>query len=92
YGLGYMAGRDDRPRFFAELGLFVGAMLTLVLSSSLALLFAAWEVVGLASFLLIGFDHAEPGAAAAAAKAFLMTRIGDVGLLLGWLLALAAVG
>ncbi|MFY9295035.1 MAG: NADH-quinone oxidoreductase subunit L, partial [Methylorubrum rhodinum] len=92
YSLGYMAGRDDRPRFFAELGLFVGAMLALVLSNSLALLFAAWELVGLASFLLIGFDHAEPGAAEAAAKAFLMTRIGDVGLLLGWLLALAAVG
>ncbi len=92
YSLGYMAGRDDRPRFFAELGLFVAAMLTLVLSSSFALLFAAWEMVGLASFLLIGFDHAEPGAAEAAAKAFLMTRIGDVGLLLGWLLALAAVG
>ncbi|MEL6065168.1 NADH-quinone oxidoreductase subunit 5 family protein [Methylobacterium sp. DCY52] len=92
YSLGYMAGRDDRPRFFAEFGLFVAAMLTLVLSSSLALLFAAWEMVGLASFLLIGFDHAEAGAAGAAAKAFLMTRIGDVGLLLGWLLALAAVG
>lgn len=91
YSLGYMAGRDDRPRFFAELGLFVGAMLTLVLSSSLVLLFAAWEMVGLASFLLIGFEHTEP-AAGAAAKAFLMTRIGDVGLLLGWLLALAAVG
>lgn len=53
YSLGYMAGRDDRPRFFAELGLFVGAMLALVLSNSLALLFAAWELVGLASFLLI---------------------------------------
>jgi NADH-quinone oxidoreductase subunit L len=92
YSLGYMAGRDDRPRFFAELGLFVGAMLTLVLSSSLALLFAAWELVGLASFLLIGFDHAAPGAAGAAAKAFLMTRTGDVGFLLGWLLALGLVG
>jgi NADH-quinone oxidoreductase subunit L len=92
YSLGYMAGRADRPRFFAELGLFVGVMLALVLSSSLALLFAAWELVGLASFLLIGFDHAAPGAAGAAAKAFLMTRIGDVGLLLGWLLALAFVG
>src|SRR5204863_72124 len=54
YSLGYMAGRDDRPRFFAEFGLFVGAMLTLVLSNSTALLFAAWELVGLASFLLIG--------------------------------------
>ncbi|AWB24287.1 MULTISPECIES: proton-conducting transporter membrane subunit [Methylobacterium] len=92
YGVGYMGGRPDRPRFFAELGLFVGAMLALVLANSLALLFAAWEMVGLASFLLIGFEHAAPGAAGAASKAFLMTRAGDVGLLLGWLLALAATG
>ncbi|MBK3404068.1 NADH-quinone oxidoreductase subunit L [Methylorubrum populi] len=92
YSLGYMAGRTDRPRFFAEFGAFVGAMLTLVLSDSLALLFAAWELVGLASFLLIGFDHDVPGAGNAAAKAFLMTRIGDAGLLLGWLLALSATG
>lgn len=92
YSLGYMAGKPDRPRFFAELGLFVGAMLTLVLADSLVLLFAAWEMVGVASYLLIGFRYDEPGAPAAAAKAFLMTRIGDMGLLLGWLLALAATG
>ncbi|MEE9485614.1 MULTISPECIES: NADH-quinone oxidoreductase subunit L [Methylobacterium] len=92
YAVGYMGGRPDRPRFFAELGLFVGAMLALILANSLALLFAAWEMVGLASFLLIGFEHAAPGAAGAASKAFLMTRAGDVGLLLGWLLALAATG
>jgi len=92
YSLGYMAKKPARPRFFAELGLFVGAMLTLVLSNSLVLLFAAWELVGFASYLLIGFHHDEPGAPKAAAKAFLMTRIGDVGLLLGWLLALAATG
>lgn len=92
YSLGYMADKPDRPRFFAELGLFVGAMLTLVLADSLVLLFAAWELVGVASYLLIGFRYDEPGAPAAAAKAFLMTRIGDVGLLLGWLLALAATG
>jgi NADH-quinone oxidoreductase subunit L len=92
YSLGYMAEKPDRPRFFAEIGLFVGAMLALVLSSSLVLLFAAWELVGLASYLLIGFNYAEAGAPHAAAKAFLMTRIGDVGLLLGWLLALVTVG
>uniref|UniRef100_UPI0038F7AB8B proton-conducting transporter transmembrane domain-containing protein n=1 Tax=Streptomyces europaeiscabiei TaxID=146819 RepID=UPI0038F7AB8B len=79
-------------RFFAELGIFVGAMLALVLANSLVLLFAAWEMVGLASFLLIGFEYAAPEASAAAAKAFLMTRTGDVGLLLGWLLALTTVG
>lgn len=92
YSLGYMADKPDRPRFFAELGLFVGAMLTLVLADSLVLLFAAWEAVGVASYLLIGFRYDEEGAPAAAAKAFLMTRIGDVGLLLGWLSALAAIG
>lgn len=92
YSLGYMAGKADRPRFFAEFGLFIGAMLVLVLSSSLVLLFAAWELVGLSSYLLIGFNYAQPGASRAAAKAFLMTRIGDVGLLLGWLLALTLIG
>jgi NADH-quinone oxidoreductase subunit L len=92
YSLGYMAGKADRPRFFAELGLFVGAMLALVLADSLILLFAAWELVGVASYLLIGFHYDEQGAAPAALKAFLMTRIGDVGLLLGWLLALVVTG
>lgn len=92
YSLGYMTDNSDRPRFFAELGLFVSAMLTLVLADSLALLFAAWEMVGVASYLLIGFRFDEAGAPAAATKAFLMTRIGDVGLLLGWLLALGATG
>jgi NADH-quinone oxidoreductase subunit L len=92
YSLGYMAAKPNRPRFFAEIGLFVGAMLTLVLSSSLVLLFAAWELVGVASYLLIGFNHGEAGAPHAAGKAFLMTRIGDVGLLLGWLMALGATG
>ena len=92
YALGYMAGEPDRPRFFAALGLFVGAMLALVLADSFLLLFAAWEAVGLASWRLIGFRHREPGAAAAATRAFLMTRIGDVGLLLGWLLALGTTG
>lgn len=91
YSLGYMAEKPDRPRFFAELGLFVGAMLVLVLSSSLVLLFAAWELVGLASYLLISFNYAEIAAPSAATKAFLMTRIGDVGFLLGWLLALSVI-
>lgn len=88
YSLGYMAGERDRPRFFAELAFFVGAMLTLVLSSSLILLFAAWEAVGIASYLLIGFRSEEEGTRGAATKALLMTRLGDVGFLLGWLLVL----
>lgn len=92
YSLGYMADKQGRPRFFAEIGLFVGAMLTLVLADSLILLFAAWEMVGVGSYLLIGFRYDEAGAPEAATKAFLMTRIGDAGLLLGWLLALAVTG
>ena len=90
YSLGYMAGKPDQPRFFAEFGLFIGAMLALVLADSLVLLFAAWELVGIASYLLIAFPYDKEGAPEAATKAFLMTRIGDVGLLLGWLLALTA--
>ena len=92
YSLGYMADKHDRPRFFAEIGLFVGAMLMLVLADSLILLFAAWEMVGVGSYLLIGFRYDDEGAPEAASKAFLMTRIGDTGLLLGWLLALAVTG
>lgn len=92
YSLGYMSGKPDRPRFFAEIGLFVSAMLTLVLADSLVLLFGAWEMVGVASYLLITFRYEQAGAPQAASKAFLMTRIGDVGLLLGWLLAFGFTG
>lgn len=93
YAIGYMADeRESRPRFFAGLGLFAAAMLTLVLSSSFVLLFAGWELVGVASYFLIGFRFAVPGTPTAAAKAFLMTRIGDMGLLLGWLLLFGATG
>ncbi|MBN9560552.1 MAG: NADH-quinone oxidoreductase subunit L [Alphaproteobacteria bacterium] len=93
YAIGYM--RDEptgQPRFFAGMGLFAGAMLALVLASSFIMLFAGWELVGLASYLLIGFRSREDRAVAAATRAFLMTRLGDMGLLLGWLLALLATG
>ena len=92
YAVGYMRGEDGQPRFFATFSFFIGAMLTLVLSSSFALLFAAWEGVGLASYLLIGFHYTDEKAHQAALWAFLMTRVGDVGLLLGWLLALNLTG
>ena len=92
YSLGYMANEPDRPRFYACLGLFVGTMLALVLASSFIVLFAAWEGVGLASYLLIGFKYDDPAASAAASRAFLMTRIGDLGLLLAWLLATSVTG
>jgi NADH-quinone oxidoreductase subunit L len=89
YSLGYMAHDDNFTRFFCFLSLFAGAMLGVVIANSLLLLFMCWEVVGLTSYLLIGFWFQRPAAAAAAKKAFVTTRIGDLGLLLGmvWLFA-----
>ena len=89
YSLGYMAHDDNFTRFFCFLSLFAGAMLGVVIANSLLLLFMCWEVVGLTSYLLIGFWFQRPAAAAAAKKAFITTRIGDLGLLLGmvWLYA-----
>lgn len=92
YALGYMTGEPGRGFFFAAMSFFLGAMLTLVLASSLVLLFAAWEAVGVASFVLIGFRYREREARAAAGQAFLLTRAGDVLLLLGWLLAWRLAG
>lgn len=85
YSVGYMAHDDNYVRFFCFLSLFASAMLGVVISNSLLLLFMCWEVVGLASYLLIGFWFAKPSAAAAAKKAFLTTRVGDLGLFLGML-------
>lgn len=92
YSIGFMRHDRGQSRFFAEMAFFAGAMLTLVLSSSLIVLFAAWEAVGVASFLLIGFYFKQEAARRAAQKAFLVTRLGDVGMLLGWLLALSLMG
>lgn len=92
YAIGYVADEAGQRRFFAALSFFVGAMLTLVLANSLVLLFAAWEGVGVASYLLIGFWYTQPEARGAAQQAFLVTRLGDFGLLLGWLLVLWLVG
>jgi NADH-quinone oxidoreductase subunit L len=88
YSLGYMAHDDNFTRFFCFLSLFAGAMLGVVIANSLLLLFMCWEVVGLTSYLLIGFWFHRP-AAAAAKKAFITTRVGDLGLLIGmvWLYA-----
>ena len=87
YSVGYMANDENFTRFFCYLSLFAAAMLGLVVANSLLLLFICWEIVGLASYLLIGFWFHKPAAAAAARKAFVTTRIGDIGLLLGmvWL-------
>ena len=80
-----MAGDKNFVRFFAYLSFFSGAMLGLVISNSLLLLFICWELVGLASYLLIGFWIERRSAAAAAKKAFITTRIGDLGFFLGLL-------
>ncbi|RZT88488.1 NADH dehydrogenase subunit L [Pseudonocardia sediminis] len=82
YSIGYMSHDPGRRRFFAQLNLFVAAMLVLVLANNFVLLYLGWEGVGLASYLLIGFYQDRPAAATAAKKAFLMNRVGDVGLAL----------
>jgi NADH-quinone oxidoreductase subunit L len=87
YSVGYMARDENFTRFFCFLSLFAGAMLGVVIANSLLLFFICWELVGLTSYLLIGFWYHKPAAAAAAKKAFITTRIGDVLFLLGmvWL-------
>jgi NADH-quinone oxidoreductase subunit L len=87
YSVGYMEHDENFTRFFCFLSLFAGAMLGVVIANSLLLLFMCWELVGLTSYLLIGFWYQKPSAAAAAKKAFLTTRVGDIFFLLGmvWL-------
>jgi len=89
YSIGYMAHDENYTRFFCFLSLFAGAMLGVVIANSILLLFMCWELVGLTSYLLIGFWYQKPSAAAAAKKAFLTTRVGDIFFLLGivWLFA-----
>ncbi|MGB8259091.1 MAG: NADH-quinone oxidoreductase subunit L [Terracidiphilus sp.] len=89
YSIGYMKQDENYTRFFCFLSLFAGAMLGVVIANSLLLLFMCWELVGLTSYLLIGFWYQKPAAAAAAKKAFLTTRVGDIFFLLGmvWLFA-----
>jgi NADH-quinone oxidoreductase subunit L len=87
FSTGYMKADANAKQFFCFLSLFAAAMLGLLIANSLLLLFVCWELVGLASYLLIGFWFTKPAAAAAAKKAFITTRIGDLGFLLGilWL-------
>ena len=89
FSVGYMAHDKNFMRFFNFLALFASGMLGVVIANNLLLLFISWEIVGLTSYLLIGFWYHKPSAAAAAKKAFITTRIGDLGLLLGmvWLYA-----
>lgn len=83
FSVGYMHGSPGYPRYFAVVGLFIGSMLLLVLGNNFLTLFAGWEGVGLCSYLLVGYWYHKPSAADAARKAFLVTRLGDVGLIIG---------
>ncbi len=87
YAGSYMQDDERKTRFFCYLNLFAAGMLGIIVSNSLLMLFMCWEIVGLASYLLIGFWYHKPSAAAAAQKAFITTRIGDMGFLIGILLA-----
>ena len=92
YSIGYMEHDERRRRFFAYLNIFIAAMLTLVLADDYLVLFLGWEGVGLASYLLIGFWQHKPSAAAAAKKAFVINRVGDVGMALAIMLMFAQLG
>jgi NADH-quinone oxidoreductase subunit L len=92
YSIGYMEGDPRFARYFAYKSLFVAFMLTLVLAANYLVLYIGWEGVGLASYLLIGFWFERPSAAAAAKKAFIVTRIGDAALLIGIILIWVRVG
>jgi NADH-quinone oxidoreductase subunit L len=92
YSVGYMAHDDRRRRFFAFLNLFVAAMLLLVLADNYLVLFVGWEGVGLASYLLIGFWQYKPVAATAAKKAFVVNRVGDMGMSIAVMVMLATFG
>jgi NADH-quinone oxidoreductase subunit L len=92
YSVGYMSHDPDRRRFFGYMNLFLAAMLLLVLGDNYLVLYAGWEGVGLASYLLIGFFYQRPSAAVAAKKAFIANRVGDAGLSLAIMLMFAEFG
>lgn len=92
FSVGYMEHEEDFARYFACMNFFVFSMLLLVLAENMLLLFIGWEGVGLASYLLIGFWYHRPSAAAAAQKAFIVNRIGDLGFLLALLLSFSLFG
>lgn len=92
YSIGYMAHDPERRKFFAYLNLFLAAMLVLVLADNFLVLYLGWEGVGLASYLLIGFWQYKPTAATAAKKAFVVNRVGDMGLLVALMIMFATFG
>jgi NADH:ubiquinone oxidoreductase subunit 5 (subunit L)/multisubunit Na+/H+ antiporter MnhA subunit len=92
YSLGYMAHDDCKPRYYAEISLFVIGMLGMVISNNFVMFLIFWEVMGLCSYLLIGFWYEKPSAASAAKKAFLVTRVGDMFFLAGIAVAFITFG
>lgn len=92
YSHGYMSGDPGYGRYYAYMSLFTASMLGLVLADSVLMIFIFWELVGLCSFLLIGFWFYKPSAAAAAKKAFITTRVGDVGFMVGILIIWTKTG
>ena len=92
YSIGYLEHDRDRRRFFAYLNLFLASMLLLVLADNFLVLYVGWELVGLCSYLLIGFWSFKPAAATAAKKAFITNRVGDLGLGIAVMLMFATFG
>jgi len=92
YSIGYMHGDPRYPRFFAYLSLFSGSMLLLTIANNFLVIYIAWELVGLCSYLLIGFWFERPAAARASLKAFLVTRVGDFFMFLGILILFLTLG
>jgi NADH-quinone oxidoreductase subunit L len=92
YSIGYMDGEDEERRYFAYMALFVFSMLTLVLAGNYVILLAGWGLVGLSSYLLIGFHHERPSAVAAAKKAFIMNAFGDATMALALFLLIWNLG
>ena len=92
YSIGYMSHDPGYWRFFAYLNLFMFSMLLLVLADNFLVVFVAWELVGLSSYLLIGFWRTKRSAALAAKKAFIVNRVGDVGFALGIMLIFVSLG
>ncbi|MGY0499040.1 NADH-quinone oxidoreductase subunit L [Nocardia sp. FBN12] len=92
YSIGYMSHDPGKRRFFGYLNLFLAAMLVLVLADNFLVLYLGWEGVGLASYLLIGFWYEKPSAATAAKKAFVVNRVGDMGLAIAMMVMFATFG
>ena len=92
YSIGYMDGDDEERRYFAYMSLFVFSMLLLVQGGNLLILLVGWGLVGLSSYLLIGFHHERPSAVAAAKKAFIMNAFGDATMALAFFLLIQKTG